>query len=134
MNILFVDDEIDYLNTLIKRMHKRKINAFALASGKEVISFLEKNQIDCVVLDVKMPEMDGAQVLKEIKILHPSIEVLMLTGHADMDVALDVMEHGAFDYLMKPIDIEELLYKLQDAYEKKSIDVAKMYHSNEPPE
>ena len=122
MNVLLVDDEMDYLNTLIKRMRKRKIIAHAVSSGKEALAFLSQNSVDCIVLDVKMPEMDGAQVLKEIKKLYPSIEVLMLTGHADMDVAMEVMEYGAFDYLMKPIDFEELLYKLQDAYEKKTID------------
>jgi DNA-binding NtrC family response regulator len=67
-----------------------------------------------------MPDMDGIETLKEIKKLRPSVEVIMLTGHASVEVAIQGMELGAFDYLMKPMDIDELLYKLQDAYKKKS--------------
>jgi DNA-binding NtrC family response regulator len=71
------------------------------------------------VLDVKMPDMDGIETLREIKRLRPTVEVIMLTGHANVEVAIQGMELGAFDYLMKPMDIDELLYKLQDAYKKR---------------
>jgi DNA-binding NtrC family response regulator len=67
-----------------------------------------------------MPDMDGIETLREIKKLRPYVEVIMLTGHANVEVAIQGMELGAFDYLMKPMDIDELLYKLQDAYKKKS--------------
>ena len=70
---------------------------------------------------MKMPGMDGIQTLKEIKRQHPFIEVIMLTGHANVEVAIEGMELGAFDYLMKPINIDELLYKLQDAHKEKLI-------------
>jgi YesN/AraC family two-component response regulator len=74
-----------------------------------------------VVLDVRMPGMDGIQTLRAIKRDHPLLEVILLTGHANLEIAREGMQLGAFDYLMKPIDLDELLYKLEDAYQKKSI-------------
>ena len=120
-NVLFVDDEIEFLETLLKRMKKRDLQASGVKSGEQALEFLDQNRVDVVVLDVKMPGMDGIQALKEIKKLHPLIEVVMLTGHASVEVAIQGMELGAFDYLMKPVDIDDLLYKVQDAYKKKAI-------------
>ena len=120
-NVLFVDDEVEFLETLLKRMKKRDLEVSGVKSGEQALEFLDQNRVDVVVLDVKMPGMDGIQALKEIKKLHPLIEVVMLTGHASVEVAIQGMELGAFDYLMKPIDIDDLLYKIQDAYKKKAI-------------
>ncbi len=119
--VLFVDDEIDFLETLLKRMKKRGVDVTGVGSGEEALSFLDTNQVDVVVLDVKMPGMDGIETLREIKRRHPLVEVIMLTGHANLEVAIEGMELGAFDYLMKPMDIDELLYKVEDAYKKKSL-------------
>lgn len=118
INLLIVDDEIDFLNTLIKRIAKRKINVKGVTSGEEALNFLENNKVDVVILDVKMPGMDGIQTLREIKKRNPFIEVIMLTGHANIEVAINGMQLGAFDYLMKPMNIDELLYKVEDAYKK----------------
>jgi DNA-binding NtrC family response regulator len=82
--------------------------------------------VDVIVLDVRMPGMDGIQTLREIKKRYPLVEVIMLTGHASLEVAIEGMELGAFDYLMKPVDIDELLYKIQDAYKKKLIQIEKI--------
>lgn len=120
-NVLLVDDEADFLETLLKRMKKRNVNVKGVKSGEEALEFLKQNPVDVVVLDVKMPGIDGIQTLREIKKTYPLIEAIMLTGHASLEVAIEGMELGAFDYLMKPIDIDDLLYKIQDAYEKKSI-------------
>lgn len=124
-NVLFVDDETDYLDTLIKRMSKRKINVAGVKSGEAALEFLknmpETQIIDVVILDVRMPGMDGIQTLKEIKNIAPDIEVIMLTGHANLEVAKEGMENGAFDYMMKPADMDDLLLKIQDAYKKKSL-------------
>jgi DNA-binding NtrC family response regulator len=120
-NVLFVDDEVEFLETLLKRMKKRDLQVSGVNSGEEALDFLDQNRVDVVVLDVKMPGMDGIQALREIKRLHPIIEVIMLTGHASVEVAIQGMELGAFDYLMKPVDIDDLLYKVQDAYKKKAI-------------
>jgi len=119
--VLFVDDEIDFLETLLKRMKKRGVDVTGVGSGEDALSFLDTNQVDVVVLDVRMPGMDGIETLREIKRRHPLVEVIMLTGHANLEVAIEGMELGAFDYLMKPMDIDELLYKVEDAYKKKSL-------------
>ena len=118
-NVLLVDDEAEFLETLVKRLRKRKLNATGVGSGEEALEILTERPIDVVVLDVKMPGMDGIETLRKIKNITPLVEVIMLTGHANMEVAIEGMELGAFDYLMKPMDIDELLYKLQDAYKKK---------------
>jgi DNA-binding NtrC family response regulator len=95
-------------------------------SGEEAMDVLNRRPVDVMVLDVRMPGLDGIQVLKRIKEQRPLVEVIMLTGHADMDVAVQGMELGAFDYLMKPMDIDELLYKIQDAYKKKCLQEKKI--------
>lgn len=125
-NVLLVDDEMEFLETLVKRLKKRGVATFTAQSGEAAIALIQKNHIDVVVLDVKMPGMDGIQALREIKKLDPLIEVIMLTGHANVEVAIEGMELGAFDYLMKPMNIDELNYKLQDAFKKKSIQKEKI--------
>ena len=120
-SVLLVDDETEFLETLVKRLRKRNLEVRGAGSGEEALKCLEAEPIDVVVLDVKMPGMDGIDTLREIKNRHPLVEVIMLTGHASMEVAIQGMELGAFDYLMKPMNIDELLYKLQDAYKKKSL-------------
>jgi DNA-binding NtrC family response regulator len=119
-SVLLVDDEVEFLDVLMKRLKKRKLKLVAANSGEEALRLVRENPVDVAVLDVKMPGMDGITVLREIKKINPSIEVIMLTGHANVEVALEGMELGAFDYLMKPVDIDELMYKLQDAYKKKT--------------
>jgi len=126
LNLLLVDDEEDFLETLLKRMKKRKVNVTGVKSGEEALEWLDQDPADVVVLDVKMPGMDGIQALREIKTRYPLVEVIMLTGHANVEVAIQGMELGAFDYLMKPMDIDELLYKVQDAYKKKMIQEKKI--------
>ncbi|MBW2604899.1 MAG: response regulator [Deltaproteobacteria bacterium] len=125
-SVLFVDDEVGFLETILKRMKKRNIEVHGVESGEEALAFLDKDSVDIVVLDVRMKGMDGIQTLEEIKKKKPLIEVIMLTGHASMEVAIQGMELGAFDYLMKPMNIDELLYKLQDAYKKKNIQEEKI--------
>ncbi len=130
-SVLFVDDEVDFLETLLKRMKKRQLNAFGVNSGEQALSYLKDHDVDIVVLDVRMPGMDGIETLRKIKKINPLLEVIMLTGHACLEIAREGMEVGAFDYLMKPINIDELLYKLQDAYKKKSIQMEKIKHLEE---
>jgi len=120
-SVLLVDDELEFLETLVKRLKKRNLAVQGVKSGEEALEWLAKESVDVVVLDVKMPGMDGIETLRRIKKSHPLVEVIMLTGHASMEVAIEGMELGAFDYLMKPMNIDELLYKLQDAYQKKSL-------------
>jgi len=126
MTVLFVDDEPDFLQTLLKRMRKRDVNAAGVGSGEEALVHLARSPADVVVLDVRMPGMGGIETLRAIKKKTPLTEVVMLTGHASLEVAREGMENGAFDYLMKPVDIDDLLYKIQDAFQKKTIQEAKI--------
>jgi DNA-binding NtrC family response regulator len=126
LKTLFVDDETEYLQTAIKRMKKRGIDVTGVSSGPEALAILAAQAMDVVVMDVRMPGMDGIQALREIKQRHPMVEVIMLTGHASMEAAIQGMELGAFDYLMKPIDIDELIYKIQDAYQKRQLQIKKI--------
>lgn len=119
--VLFVDDEADFLETILKRMQKRRVAAFGVRSGEEALAWLQQQAADVVVLDVRMHGMDGIQTLRAVKSAHPMLEVIMLTGHASLEIAREGMQLGAFDYLMKPIDLDELLYKLEDAYKKKTL-------------
>ncbi len=125
-NVLLVDDEGEFLDTLVKRIQKRNVNAKGVNSGEEALAFLEKNPVDVVVLDVRMPGMDGIETLRTLKRQYPLTEVIMLTGHASLEVAIEGMELGAFDYLMKPVEIDDLLYKLQDANKRRSIQLEKI--------
>lgn len=124
--ILLVDDEADYLETLVKRLARRGVEAWAVHSGEAALEHLGQQAADVVVLDVKMPGMDGLEALRQIKERHPLVEVIMLTGHANVEVAIEGMELGAFDYLMKPTELDELLFKLQDACARKSLQEGKI--------
>ena len=126
VRVLLVDDEVEFVDTLAKRMKKRKLTASSVYSGEDALEFLGQHPTDVVVLDVKMPGIDGVRTLREIKQQYPLIEVIMLTGHANVEVAIEGMEIGAFDYLMKPMAIDDLVYKIQDAYKKKSIQEEKI--------
>lgn len=125
-SVLIVDDEKEFLETLVKRLKKRNLDAKGAENGENALKMLEHNIMDVVVLDVRMPGMDGIETLRKIKKDFPLIEVVMLTGHASMEVAVEGMEIGAFDYLMKPVELDELVYKLQDAYKKKLIQEEKI--------
>ena len=126
MKLLLVDDESDFRDTLLKRMQRRHVDAHGVDGGQAALAWLETHPADVVILDVRMPGMDGIETLREIKRRHPLIEVIMLTGHASMDVAIEGMENGAFDYLMKPMDMDELLYKAEDAFKKRTIQLGKI--------
>ena len=121
LNVLLVDDEIEFRNTLQKRLTKRDLNVNGVDSGEEALKTLNQQSFDVVVLDVRMKGMDGIETLREIKRTYPLVEVIMLTGHAEVEAAVEGMELGAFDYLMKPMVIDDLVYKIQDAYKKKNI-------------
>jgi len=119
IKVLMVDDEADFLETLIKRLKKRGLEVSGVKNGQEALKVLHERSFDVVILDVKMPGMDGIEVLRHIKEEFPNVEVIMLTGHANVEVAIQGMELGAFDYLMKPMDIDELVFKVEDAHKKK---------------
>ncbi len=118
--LLLVDDEKGFLDTITKRLKKRELEVKAVYSGEDALVELKKNSaIEVVVLDVKMPGMDGIETLVEIKQRFPLMEVIMLTGHATVETEIDGKKLGAFDYLMKPCDIDVLISKVKEAIEKK---------------
>jgi DNA-binding NtrC family response regulator len=119
-NVLLVDDETGFVETMTKRLTKRNLNIETAASGPEALEQIKKHgDLEVVILDVKMPGMDGIQTLREIKKLSPLLEVIMLTGHATVETAIEGMKLGAYDYLMKPCDIDQLLAKVEQAAAKK---------------
>jgi DNA-binding NtrC family response regulator len=119
-SVLVVDDEEDFLETLVNRLNKRKIDSHGVKSGEEALEVINKKPIDVVILDIKMPGgMDGIETLREIKKVQPLTEVILLTGHASVETSIEGMKLGAFDYLLKPVKLEELLPKLLQAFEKK---------------
>jgi DNA-binding NtrC family response regulator len=119
--VLLVDDEAPFVEALAKRLDKRGLDVLVAYDAPEALAKLqEDSHIDVVVLDVKMPGMDGIEALKQIKAFRPMAEVIMLTGHATVETAIDGMKLGALDYLMKPCDMDVLMSKVQEAKSKKS--------------
>jgi len=118
--ILVVDDEKDFLETIVKRLRKRSIDTTGVDSGEAALAAMGESAFDVVVLDIKMPGgMDGIETLREMKKMQPLAEVILLTGHASVETSIDGLKLGAFDYLIKPVSLQELLQKLGEALEKK---------------
>jgi len=118
---LVVDDEPDFLETLVNRLGKRSIDTAGVRSGEEAVEVMKKKLFDVVILDIKMPGgMDGIETLREMKKVQPLAEVILLTGHASVETSIEGMKLGAFDYLIKPIKLEELLTKMAEAFDKKN--------------
>ena len=120
-NVLLVDDESEFVETFSERLTMRNLDMLKAFSGEEALQVLARHQdIEVVILDVKMPGMDGIETLAEIKKKHPLVEVIMLSGHADVESAIDGMKQGAFDYLMKPCDMDQIIAKVTEAAAKKN--------------
>lgn len=118
--VLLVDDEVPFVEAMTRRLTKRELTVETAFSGLDALEKLsQRKNIDIVILDVKMPGMDGIDALKEIKRNYPLVEVIMLTGHATVETAIEGMKLGAFDYLMKPCDIDQLMGKVKEAKVKK---------------
>lgn len=119
IRVLIVDDEEDFRETIIKRLKVRKLEACGADTGTAALDLLREKEFDVMVLDVKMPDMNGVDTLKAAKQIAPNVEVIMLTGHASMEFGMKGMQLGAFDYIMKPVPINELLDTITQAYNKK---------------
>lgn len=120
LNFLLVDDEKHFIKTLAKRLRNRGAKVECAFSGMEALNRLEKNNtIDVVVLDVNMPELDGIGILETLKKNHPLVEVIMLTGYATVHSAIEALKFGAFDYLTKPCDLDDLISKSKQAVTRK---------------
>jgi DNA-binding NtrC family response regulator len=119
ISVLLVDDEKDFVDLLGLKLREVGTNVAEAYDGRECLQKLKEEMVDVVLLDIKMPGMDGIDVLKGIKDLHPLVEVIMLTGHGTIETAVEGMKLGAFDYLLKPADFNELLIKLKAARKRK---------------
>ncbi|TIH18101.1 response regulator [Marinifilum sp. JC120] len=125
--ILFVDDEEAFVDAMSKRLERRNMSVHKSFDGDTALRLLSENPgIEVVILDVKMPVKNGLVVLREIKRDYPNVEVIMLTGHATVESAIEGMQNGAFDYLMKPCSIDDLIEKIRAA--------VKLFHDHEEEE
>lgn len=124
--VMVVDDEQEFRDITTKRLEKRGLKVQSAENGEKALEILEHSFTDVVLLDVKMPGLDGIETLRRIRTMKPLVEVVLLTGHASVDSGIEGMKLGAFDYLMKPIELEPLLEKLADAYEKKRLQQEKI--------
>jgi DNA-binding NtrC family response regulator len=109
IRLLLVDDEVGYLEVLSKRLHKRDLDVTTASTGQQAIQLLRRNTFDVAVVDLKMVDMDGIEVLRIFKKMDPDLAVIILTGHGSEQAAREGIEKGAFDYLTKPCDLESLL-------------------------
>ncbi len=115
-----MDDEKPFVEIISQRLHQRGFNVTGVFSGLDALSQIEKeNTIDVVVMDITMPEMDGVMAMQKIKNKHPLIEIIMLTGHASVPSAIESMKLGAFDYAVKPCELDVLIEKINGAATRK---------------
>ncbi|MCL6621647.1 MAG: response regulator [Syntrophobacterales bacterium] len=119
MRVLVVDDEARFRTTLSKMLRARGVAAQAVGSGEECLEELAARPYDVVLLDIRMPGLGGMETLRLIKERHPEVEVVMLSGHANLDTAIELLKLGAYDYLLKPCPLDEVLLKIENAFEKK---------------
>ena len=119
IKVLLVDDEIGFADVLAKRLGKRGMAVTPAYTGTEAIQTIRKNDFDVAVLDLKMEDMDGIEVLKIFKKAYPEMAVIMLTGHGSEQAAKEGIEYGAFDYLTKPCELEDMIKKIRDAHHQR---------------
>ena len=117
--VLVVDDEERFRTTLAKMLATEGLPVVARGSGREALTELQRQAFDVILLDLRMPDMDGLTTLKEVKKVSPETEVIILTGHASLDAAMEIINLGGYDYLLKPCPLEDLLLKIEAAFEKK---------------
>ena len=120
VKVLLIDDEPQFVEVLAERLEARGFAAQTALTGDEGLAKLQEQEADVVILDVQMPGRDGVETLREIKRIKPLIEVIMLTGHATIESGIQGLKLGAYDYLMKPTDTEDLVAKILRAYARKS--------------
>lgn len=118
--VLIADDEIEFASTLVARLRLRNFQATMANSGKAALAAIEQEQPDVLILDLKMPDLDGLEVLASLKENYPDLAVIILTGHGSFAAGRQGMELGAYDYIMKPVDLNLLLVKIEDAFQART--------------
>ncbi|MFH1155549.1 MAG: response regulator [Pseudomonadota bacterium] len=128
LKILLVDDERQFAETLAQRLHLRGIAADCAFSGKQAIHYLDNDKtVEVVIMDVNMPGGDGMETIRELKDRHPLVEVIMLTGQACIDAAIEAIKLGAFDYLSKPCELDQLIARAEQAVSRKKDREARIF-------
>ena len=122
IRLLLIDDEVGYVNVLSNRLTKRNFQVGKANSGTEAFQILRQKYFDVAVLDLKMEDMDGIEILKILKKMAPNLVVIMLTGHGSAEAAHEGIKQGAYDYLTKPCELDELIQKIKEAYAQRSAD------------
>lgn len=131
IKLLIVDDETRFLNAIAQRLAKRGFDVRTAENGEDAIKLARSEKFDIALLDLRMPGMDGGEVLRVLKEEHQFLEAIMLTGHGSLESAVELTKLGAFSYLPKPYELDKLIQVLQEAYQarlkkKFSADQAKM--------
>src|SRR3989339_1600112 len=119
IKLLIVDDETQFLDAISKRLIKRGFDVQTATNGLDAIALARKEKFDIALLDLKMPGMDGSQVLKKLKEEHHFLETIILTGHGSLESAVELSKLGAFNYLPKPYELDKLVEALKDAYQER---------------
>ncbi|MBW2610923.1 MAG: response regulator [Deltaproteobacteria bacterium] len=122
IRLLLIDDEVGYVNVLSNRLSKRNFVVGKATSGTEAFQILRRRDFDVAILDLKMEDMDGIEILKILKKMAPELVVIMLTGHGSAEAAREGIKQGAYDYLTKPCELNDLVKKIKEAYDRRSGD------------
>lgn len=122
ISLLLVDDEDDFRTTLASRLKRRNIDVIDASSGEEAVEIASKNFFDVAIVDIKMPGIDGIETLKRIKKIDPHMEVILLTGHASIEAGIEGIKSGAYDYVIKPCTVNDLMVKVEDAFRRGMIE------------
>lgn len=120
LKVLIADDEIEFASTIVARLNLRKFAASMVNSGKAALAAIEQEPPDVLLLDLKMPDLDGLEVLASLKEKYPNLAVIILTGHGSFEAGRQGMELGAYDYIMKPVDLNLLIGKIEEAFQSKT--------------
>ncbi|NJB67801.1 DNA-binding NtrC family response regulator [Desulfobaculum xiamenense] len=129
VNVLLVDDNKDFVETLAERMQARGMNAAAVFDGGQALAAAEARRYDAVVLDLQMPGMDGIETLKRLKEMNDELQIILLSGHATVQLTVEAMKLGALDFMEKPVDLATLVEKIRVAQAKRM--VLEEAHNNE---
>lgn len=131
IRLLLVDDEDDFRTTLANRLKRRNLDVTDAGSGEEAIEIIRRKSFDVAIVDIKMPGMDGIETLKHIRKIDPLVEVILLTGHASVEAGIEGIKSGAYDYVIKPYNVNDLMVKVEDAFRRRMIEKGRAQENRE---